>query len=480
MSNELMVPRSVDELSRLLADMQLVSLEDLRRCRSELGSGASGLQLLELLERRHFLTSWQISKLQKGDTSGMVLGGCKLLYKNASGSFARLYRGARIGTNESVGIKLLRDRYTGDIETVQLFRREGEIGKKLKHPNIVPIHDVGSDGDNHFIVMEFVEGGNLRDFLKIRRRLEPVEALSFALQMSRGLQYALAQGFTHRDLKSTNVLISSQKTIKLIDFGLAADDSFLNRRDSPELAVALEYSTLEKNTNAPRNDPRSDLFFLGTILYELLSGEPPYERTRSREERKQFSRYRDIRPVTSVNSAIPFRVAAVVDKLLQVTPALRYQNPGELSAELEQILSEMGSAPLSPVESAPRDTVKTLLCVEHRPRRQDMIREYFSKHGYRVLILADIDRALMRLKTANAAGVVLFGDSVGDRVTQDFQTVLDQTQGQNVVVLAVVSEEQQAQMSAQLPPRGVVMPPLTMRDLRDRLESAMDALNDKD
>src|SRR6218665_1389137 len=132
--------------------------------------------------------------------------------------------------------------------------------------------------------MEFVEGGNLRDFLKIRGKLAPAEACRFALDIARGLEYALKFGIAHRDLKSTNVLMSSTGVAKLIDFGLAADESLLNRAGT-DLQQALEYSTLEKGSGAPPNDPRSDLFFLGTILYEMVAGQEPYPRTRDREER---------------------------------------------------------------------------------------------------------------------------------------------------------------------------------------------------
>ena len=112
-------------------------------------------------------------------------------------------------------------------------------------------------------------------------------------------------GITHRDLKMTNVLMGSDGTARLIDFGLAADDKLLTRLGTSDLQQAVEYTTLERGSGSPPNDPRSDLFFLGVILYELLTGVSPYPRTRDREERKRFSRYRDVRPVTSVDPTLP-------------------------------------------------------------------------------------------------------------------------------------------------------------------------------
>lgn len=373
-----------------------------------------------------------------------------------------------------IGIKVLRDRWANDPDTVHLFHREGEIGKRLKHPNIVPIYEVGQEGNHHYITMDFIEGGNLRDFIKIRKKLEPVEALRHALEMARALDYALKQGVTHRDLKLTNVLMSSQGVAKLIDFGLAADDAFLSRTSSPDLAQALEYSTLEKGSNAPKGDPRSDLFFLGTILYELLSGEAPYPRTRDRMERKLFSRYRDIRPISSLDPEIPFRVAGIVDRLLQVNPELRYQSARELAEELENVLRDLGDTQVA--DSGPLVAIagmKTLLCVEHRPKRQDVLREYFTKHGFRVLLMSDIDRAFARLKNNPPDGLILFGDAIGDRAADDFKRALALTRGRNVAVVCVLTEEQDRldkQLDA-IDQRGAVLvQPVRLRDLRETLQ----------
>jgi serine/threonine protein kinase len=363
---------------------------------------------------------------------------------------------------------------------VQLFRREGEIGKRLKHPHIVPIYDVASSGNIHFITMEFVEGGNLRDFLKIRGKLAVPEALRYGLHIAQALHGALAQGVTHRDMKTTNVLMSSQGVAKLIDFGLAADDAFLNRVSSPELAQALEYSTLEKNTNAPRNDPRSDLFFLGTILYELITGVAPYPRTRDRDERKNFSRYRDIRPIQSVDPSLHWRTSSIVSRLLQISPGQRYQSPGELCEDLQAVLQELGtrSADGSGVQRSPGEIQKSdpdarvLLCVEPRPQRQDVLRDYFTKHGYRVLLLGDADRALMRLKTSPPDGILFFADASGDRICQDVRQALDATQGKNIAVAAVMDAQLLEASQADFDdPRAVLLThPVRLRDLRLALE----------
>ncbi len=465
--------RSLDELTTELVRLQLMSPQAVRQVRSALPSGSTPADLLKHLELQGTLTSFQVQKIEKGESDQLVIGNCKLLYYNAAGSFARLYRGERIANRQTVAIKILRDRWRKDPDAVQLFRREGEIGQRLKHPNIVATYDVGASGSLHYIIMEFVEGGTLKDFLKVRGRLQPTEALQYGLQLGRALEAALAQGLTHRDLKLSNVLMSSQGVAKLIDFGLATDDLPAGAKQRVQVAQAIEYSTLEKNTGAPKNDPRSDLFFLGTILFELLTGEPPYAPTKVREERREFSRYRDIPMITSVDRTIPNAVAAIVDRLLQVSPSDRYQSAAELNSDLEVAMRQSGHAEASGSASQ-KSTAdeKVILMVEHREKSQDILRDYFNKHGYRVLLLGDPDRALARLKTLVPNGVVLFGDATGQRAIEDFQKALQVTSGQRVpVVLALGESLKTAQVQVAEPERALVLrPPVNLRELRNAIE----------
>src|SRR5262249_55039535 len=160
----------------------------------------------------------------KGDQDGYVLGGYRLLYKIASGSFGRVFRAADPLTGRIVAIKILRKRWSEDPHNIELFEREGRVGLSLRHLNIVEILAVSRDGatGQYYIVMEFVEGGNLRDFLSIRKKLEPGEAVRLIEEAVAGLSYAYSKGLTHRDIKLTNILISTQGEAKLVDFGLAA------------------------------------------------------------------------------------------------------------------------------------------------------------------------------------------------------------------------------------------------------------------
>ncbi len=315
---------SKDDLKRFLITSQLVRMEQWKHVETELTNGQSIPDVLTLLERRQLLTSLQTQRILKGNTDGLVLGRYKLLYRNASGSFARVYRASTLDDQTTVAVKLLRDRWAADPEAVASFHREARICQRFQHPNIVPILDVGSEGNFHYFTMEFVEGGNLRDFMRIRNSLSPAEATRCTYEICAGLEYALSMGATHRDLKLTNVLMSSSGVAKLVDFGLAGAESPTKAGTSDDVHRALEYASLERGTNAPDNDPRSDLFFTGAIMYELVSGESAWPRTRDRDERKQLSRYTNTPPLSSIRPDVPRCVTAVVDKLMQVGPNDRY------------------------------------------------------------------------------------------------------------------------------------------------------------
>src|SRR5262245_34108417 len=203
----------------------LLSVPQTEEAWQELESrNVAGQEFLRCMERKGYLTPFQSSKLLKGDKEGFVLGGYRILYKIASGSFGRVYRADDPSTGRVVAIKVLRKKWSEDRHKIELFMREGRMGMALKHPNIVEIIAVNSDPTTKqfYIVMEFVEGGNLRDFLNIRKKLAVADVLRILEDTASGLAYAFSKGgITHRDMKLTNILLSSAGPAKLVDFGLA-------------------------------------------------------------------------------------------------------------------------------------------------------------------------------------------------------------------------------------------------------------------
>ena len=474
---------TADELAQLVLRLHLLDEAQLDDAFARAGTRSDADELLRVLENSHLLTSYQVSRLARGEANDLLLGEYKLLYRNASGSFARVFRACSIKDGRMVGLKLLRQRWASDPATVAQFKREAQVGQKLKHPNIVPIYEVGSQGDYHYFTMEFVEGGNLRDFMAIRRHISAADAARCTLDILQALDYALQRGVTHRDMKPTNVLMSTAGVAKLVDFGLAGDhagEGEMRRTSMESMQQALEYSTLEKATAAPRNDPRSDLYFVGAILYELLCGTPPYPRTRSRDERRDIARYRNVRPIRSVDPNVPQALVRIVERMMKLDPAQRYQRPGEAIADLQVAMKVLGEeVPASPqavVEEAPgaTRTLPTVMCIESRKKQQDMLREYLSKRGFRVLVLSDLQRGLNRMRTNPPDCVVLMGESIGNGIVEAYQQTVEVGRSASAVTIAILSAKQAERQEAleQNALSRVMVQPVTLRDVRREIHLA--------
>lgn len=470
--------KSKDGLKSFLLSSRLLTPSDWSRAESDFHSAPDVPSALQVLERRQFLTPLQTGRILKDETEGLVLGKYKLLYRNASGSFARVFRASTLDGDRVVALKLLRERWADDPKAVANFAREARICQKFVHPNIVPIYDIGSEGRFHYFTMEFVEGGNLRDFMKIRRTLSPVEATRCILQICSALEYALKIGATHRDLKLTNVLMSSAGVAKLVDFGLAGAESPSQAGTSDEVQRALEYASLERGTNAPRNDPRSDLFFAGAMYYELLSGEGPWTRTRDREERLQLSRYTNTRPLEQLVPNLPKSIITVCQRMMEVSPSARYQSATEVISDLCDVMKELGEPVERTVTAEPPLTVEVrpdfrLMVVDGLKKRCKLVKEYFEKHGFTIAFTADPADALSRLKSKPPDGILFLADNESEPVLTVYPQVQAYARSQKVPCLAVFAAGDTEMVRKRIVPTrfgATMFQPATLRDIRLHFE----------
>lgn len=471
--------KSKDGLKTFLLTSRLLTPADWAKAEPDLHELNDVPTILQTLERKQFLTSLQTGRILKGETEGLVLGRYKLLYRNASGSFARVFRAITLDDHRTVALKLLRERWADDARTVASFEREARICQKFVHPNVVPIYDIGNEGRFHYFTMEFVEGGNLRDFMKIRKTLSPLEATRCIYHICCGLEYALTKGATHRDLKLTNVLMSSSGVAKLVDFGLAGAESPSQAGTSDEVQRALEYASLERGTNAPRNDPRSDLFFAGAIYYELLTGEGPWARTRDREERQQLSRYTNTRPLESVMPDLPSSIVKVCRRMMEVSPSARYQTPTEVVHDLRTVLEELGEK----VEAAPAHgkslTIEVkpdfhLLVVDSLKKRCTIVKEYFEKHGFDLTFKQSPAEALEKLKSNKPPdGILFLADNDSATVLEVYPQVQAYARSQKVPCLAVFAAEEADAVKKKVMSTkfgATMFQPATLRDIRTHFE----------
>ena len=418
--------KSKEALKSFLLTSRLLSPGDWNSAAGQISDSTSVDAILQTLERRQLLTPFQSGRIQKGETEGLVLGRYKLLYRNASGSFARVFRAASTDDNSIVALKLLRERWVDDPRTVASFEREARIVQKFIHPNIVSILDIGNEGRFHYFTMEFIEGGNLRDFMNIRKTLSPLEATRCMYQICQGLEYALKMGASHRDLKLTNVLMSSTGVAKLVDFGLAGAENAAQAGTSDDVQRALEYSTLERGTNAPRNDPRSDIFFAGSIYYELLCGEGPWSRTIDREEKLQLSRYSNVRPLKQVLPGLPEGIYRIVKTMMELNPSSRYQSYVEVNKDLRTLLGELGEPTGDTVKknsassggagsksgssSGGKSDKKSfnLMIVEPGRKREKKLKQYFEQYSFALNFVEEASVAFEKLKGKTPPDGLLF------------------------------------------------------------------------
>ncbi|NIL96985.1 MAG: protein kinase, partial [Planctomycetales bacterium] len=348
---------STDEIAQATIDLQLITNSQLQDVWRGLGSRqVSPDELKQALVGRELLTSYQLSRLMAGEKNGYFYGDYKVLYFVGSGSFARVYRAVQRATGQVFAVKVLRRRFCGDQSpNAQLvrdqFRREAKMGMTLRHPNITPIYDVGLDGDAHYLVMEFVEGRNLREFVEKRRQCEPEESLRLIMDVVSGLDYAFQRGIAHRDIKLSNILVSSRGTAKLVDFGLAALGKELDADMSGDLVNprTVDYAALERATGVRRDDMRSDIYFVGCMLYHMLTGQSPLRETKNRMQRLNKARFQQIEPIRKLLPGLPPAVANLINKSLQFEPEKRYQSPKEFLVDLQNALQKLHEPPLDQV-----------------------------------------------------------------------------------------------------------------------------------
>jgi CheY-like chemotaxis protein len=468
-----MANQDASSLAQHALRLGMITETQLDQCWEELGERTGDpYPLLRVLERRGFLTPWQSHKLLKGETDGYFLGGYRVLYRIKSGSFGRVFRADDPRTGMVVAIKVLRHRWSDDPRTIELFEREGKVGLTLRHPNIVEVLAVNRDAatGQYYIVMEFVEGGNLRDIMRIRQKLEPAEALRLLEEATTGLAYAYSRGVSHRDIKLSNILISSQGTAKLVDFGLAGFYSAIGSRAAEAVERTVDYAGLEKATRVEPGDVRSDIYFFGCVLYEMLTGRSPlvlHKNPRARMERQRFA---EVQPIRRGEVNAPHSVFRLVETMMTLDPKQRYQTPSQL---LDAIRGARREVEGNTGAAGGGLVTRSVFVIERKERLQNAIREHFKSLGYRVLLASDPARAIARFSQQPFDALVVDVGAASDEGMVVFNQVMEEAErlGLQCAGIALLAEDQ-AEWAKQVKPRPnvvVLVRPVTLRQLSEKL-----------
>ncbi len=251
-----------------------------------------------------------------------------------SGGMSSVYRAHDRLLDRMVALKVLHEHYRGDPEYVERFRREARSVAVLSHPNIVTVIDRGEEGDAQFIVFEYVDGENLKRLIAREQPLPVARALSLALQIARGLSFAHRNGLVHRDVKPQNILLNGDGQAKVTDFGIArAIDLPRGMTQTGTVLGTSDYIAPEQ-AQGQRVDEQTDVYSLGVVLYELLTGEVPFP-----GENFVAIAMRHINDpppsVRAVRPDVPPRVDAAVQRAMAKRPEDRFPTMADFGRELE-------------------------------------------------------------------------------------------------------------------------------------------------
>ena len=268
--------------------------------------------------------------------NGSVLGGrYRVEARIGSGGMGEVYRGVDTVLDRTVAIKVLLPQFARDANFVDRFRREAQAAARLNHPNLVGIYDSGADGETQFIVMEFIQGRTLDDFMSSGGRFTVPHAVEVAEKICDALAYAHVAGVIHRDIKPANVMVTRKGEVKVMDFGIAR--IVAGPQTAPQTSAVLgtaAYISPEQAQGQPV-DGRSDIYSLGAVLYEMLTGRPPF--TGDSPVAVAYKQVNESPVLPSVaNPEVTPLLDAVLMRALAKNPANRYQTADEFRADLER------------------------------------------------------------------------------------------------------------------------------------------------
>ena len=282
------------------------------------------------------------------------------------GGMARVYRGTDTVLGRPVAIKVLAPQFAEDADFVGRFRREAQAAARLNHPNLVSVYDTGSDKGTHFIVMEFVDGRTLADFLSGGARVLPSRAIEIADLVLRALQAAHAQGVVHRDIKPANIMITTNGGVKVTDFGIARVSSSGETLAATSTVLGTASYLSPEQARSAVVDERADLYALGCVLYEMVTGRPPFTGDSAVSVASKHVLEMPV-PPSRINPEVTRDLDAVILRALEKDPNDRYASAQDLRRDLGKVLR---GDPLDGPARGSVERVPDVDVVARRPRAE--------------------------------------------------------------------------------------------------------------
>lgn len=253
----------------------------------------------------------------------------QILDKLGSGGMSEVYRAHDLTLERIVALKILREDFSGDTNFTDKFHQEAKAAANVSHPNIVTIHDFGLDSGHLYIVMEYVPGKDLKSIIKERGRLQIQEALSLMIQACSGIGAAHRSGLVHCDIKPQNMLVSPDKRLKVTDFGIARALASIHPDEKSDIVWGSpQYFSPEQAAGYPPS-PASDVYSLGVVMYESLTGSLPFTGANAAELAHNHQ-FLPVPEPSRLNPDIPDSLEQIIIKILAKEASSRYRNADQL------------------------------------------------------------------------------------------------------------------------------------------------------
>ncbi|MDR3540881.1 MAG: Stk1 family PASTA domain-containing Ser/Thr kinase [Desulfosporosinus sp.] len=265
-----------------------------------------------------------------------IFGGrYEVLERLGAGGMAIVYKAKDLLLNRIVTIKVLREQFVTDEDFIRRFRREAQSAASLSHPNIVSVYDVGKDGDTEFIVMEYVEGRNLKEIIREYAPLSTDQSINLGRQITEAIQNAHEHHIIHRDIKPHNILVTTDGHAKVTDFGIARAVSSATVTHTGDIIGSVHYLSPEQAKGLPSNE-QSDIYSIGIILYELITGKVPYDGETPIAIALKHLQEQPVLP-SKINPRIEKEFETVIMRAIAKSPEQRYLSAKDLLEDLKHI-----------------------------------------------------------------------------------------------------------------------------------------------
>lgn len=332
-------------------------------------------------------------------------GRYRLLNRIGAGGMSTVYRAQDLALGRLVAVKVMHEGLTGDPVFLKRFSQEAQAAASLSHPNVITVHDVGQDGHRHYIVMELVEGDDLKTIIRRYAPLPLDKTLELMIQVASGIGYAHRAGFVHCDVKPQNVMVTGDGQAKVADFGIARviSEATMSRDD---LAWGTPHYFSPEQAAGKSATPSSDVYAIGVIMYEMLTGRLPFE-AETPTALALMHLNNEAPWIADLNPSIPTPVAKIVHKVMAKEPSARYRTADQLGSILQTVyedshqMTQGRRRPPEPEVAEPVSAERVPTITPSRgttpvrpvtpPKREPVVSDELIHDGYRAPVAEELD-----------------------------------------------------------------------------------------